>query len=311
MALPNYMKLAAMAETPEAEEKSVSYLYKKMCVFLKKGDRVLILFPKRENAACRILERAVLLCECTPIWVGEDLRWMTLLKTAFTTKSNCLVGSPLTLLGLSKLAKNMGTPLYVRNVLMSGYPTTEWIVNGVRQGLDCMAWGCFDPGVGAVISGFTCRQLDGVHIRTEEYSVEVIGENGFPVPDGELGTVVLIPNAEPTIRFAVGDRGRLSTVPCSCGSIEPKLVDLDTVKLDSEEMSDLGERLHYWSSVLDCRVERTEFGLELELVVFPGEKLPQLPTVAKQIIRSFNPETDAPFPHDEVLKKRYLSVNHH
>ena len=52
----------------------------------------------------------------------------TMLKTAFKERCSCLVGSPLTILGLSKLSKQMQIPLYVKNVLMSGYPTTVWMV---------------------------------------------------------------------------------------------------------------------------------------------------------------------------------------
>lgn len=308
---PVYRKIAELAETPEAVERSIAYMTENMGRFLKKKEKVLICFPKRENAACHILEQTVLNCDCVPVWLGEDLRWMTILKTAFTTKSNCIVGPPLLLLGLSKLAKHFGTPLYARNVLMSGYPTTRWLVNGVRQGLDCMAWGCFDPGVGAVISGFTCQQVDGVHLRGEEYGVEIVDDDGRALPEGELGRVMLYPKADPSLRFLVGDRSRLSTKPCSCGCTSPKLIDIDTEKPDVEEMSDLGEQLHYWSSILDCRMEKTECGLELELVVFQGEKLPKLPTAAKLVVRNFNPETDEPFAHHEVLKKRYLSVNSH
>ena len=128
-----YMKLVTLTETPEAEKKSVSYLHQKMSCFLKKNDRVLLLYPQEDNAACRILEKAVLACGAIPVWIGEDHRWMTILKKAFTTKSSCIVGSPLTLLGLSKLARHMGTPLYAKNVMMVGYPTTHWLVDGVRR----------------------------------------------------------------------------------------------------------------------------------------------------------------------------------
>lgn len=307
MEQPSYMKIAAMAETPEAVQRSIFYMHKNMSLFLKKKEKVLILFPKKDDASCRILEQAILDCECTPVWIGDDRRWMTILKTAFTTKSNCIVGPPLMLLGLSKLARHMGTPLFARNVLMGGYPTPGWLVRGVQKGLDCMAWGCFDPGIGAVISGFTCPQVDGVHIRTEEYEVDIVDENDQPLPAGEVGRVVLYPKTIPSLRFAVGDRGRLETRPCSCGNSAPKLVDIDTVKTDNLDMSNLGESLHYWSSILDCRMERTECGLELELVVFQGEKLPKLPTAAKLLVRPFNPEKDMPFDHLEVLKKRYLS----
>lgn len=307
MEQPNYMKIAALAETPEAVEQSIAYMQENMSRFLKKKEKVLILFPHKDDAACRILEQAILGCECTPIWLGEDRRWMTMLKTAFTTKSNCIIGPPLMLLGLCKLAKHMGTPLFARNVLMSGYPTTSWLVKGVRQGLDCMAWGCFDPGIGAVISGFTCEQLDGVHIRTDEYEVEIVDEEDKPLPPGEYGRVVVWPKADPSLRFAVGDWARLDTKPCSCGNCAPKLIDIDTVKTDNLDMSKLGESLHYWSSILDCRMEKTECGLELELVVFQGEKLPKLPSAAKLLVRAFRPELDEPFDHLEELKKRYLS----
>lgn len=306
-----YKKIRQLAETPEAAQRSIAYVRDNMARFLKKNDKVLICYPKRENVACYVLEQAVLGCESVPVWVGEDFRWMTLLKTAFTSKSDCIIGPPLLLLGLSKLAKHMGTPLYARNVLMAGYPTTHWLVNGVRNGLDCMAWGCFDPGDGAVISGFTCPQVDGVHLWEEEYGMDIVDDEGNVLPVGEVGRVILYPKADPSLRFAVGDRCRISTEPCPCGCTAPKLVDIDTVKTDVQEMYDLGEQLHYWSSILDCRIERTECGLELELVVFQGEKLPKLPSAAKLIVRPFNPETDVPFQHQEELKKRYICQGNH
>lgn len=306
----SYIKLAALTETPEAEKKSVSYLHQQMSRFLKKNERVLLLYPQEDNAACRILEAAVLACGGIPIWIGDDHRWVTILKKAFTSKSNCIVGSPLTLLGLSKLAKHMGTPLYAKNVMLLGYPSTHWLVNGICRGLDCMAWGCFDPGPEAVVAGFTCTQLDGVHIREDVFGVDIVDEQENPLPIGEMGKVILYPKEDPTLRFAVGDTGRIDPNPCSCGCTAPKIIDMDVLK-DNPELSELGESLLHWSSILDCRVEKTEFGLELELVVFPGEKLPKLPGAAKRVVRAFNPEKDEPFDHLGVLKKRYLSLQNH
>lgn len=306
----SYRKLAALTETPEAEKQSVSYLHQKMSRFLKKNERVLLLYPQENNVACRILESAVLACGSVPVWLGADQRWMTILKKAFTSKSTCIVGSPLTLLGLSKLARHMGTPLYAKNVMMLGYPTTYWLVDGVRKGLDCMAWGCFDPGPEAVVAGFTCSQLDGVHVREDVFGVDIVDEAGNILPKGETGTVILYWKADPTLRFPVGDTGRIDTAPCSCGCTAPKIIEIDVMK-DNPELSELGEDLLHWSSILDCRIEKTEFGLELELVVFPGEKLPKLPTTAKRVIKAFNPETDEPFDHLGVLKKRYLLLQNH
>ena len=108
----------------------------------------------------------------------------------------------------------------------------------------------------------------------------------------------------------MGDTGRIDPSPCSCGCTSPKIIDMDVMK-DNPELSELGESLLHWSSILDCRIEKTEYGLELELVVFRGEKLPKLPTAAKRIVRAFNPEQDEPFDHLGVLKKRYLSSQNH
>ena len=103
MTQANFRKIAMLAEAPDAAEASVVYLREKMSSFLKQNERVLILFRKGERASCRILEQAIEACGAIPIWLGEDCRWMTMLKTAFKERSSCLVGSPLTILGLSKL----------------------------------------------------------------------------------------------------------------------------------------------------------------------------------------------------------------
>ena len=61
------------------------------------------------------------------------------------------------------------------------------------------------------------------------------------------------------------------------------------------DLAELGQRLQSWTSVLDCRLDKGEYGLEIEMIVFPGEKLPKLPSAAKQVIRPWNPKEDAPF----------------
>ena len=57
----------------------------------------------------------------------------------------------------------------------------------------------------------------------------------------------------------------------------------------------LEAQLLSWSSVLDFRAERTAQGLRMEILVFPGRKLPQLPSGACITVRDWNPKLDAPF----------------
>lgn len=299
-------RIAALAEQAAAVKRSIEYIRENLGKFLKKNERVLICFPQKEDACCYILEQAVLGCGGVPIWIGEDQRWIAILKKAFTSKCNCIIGPPLLLLGLSKVAKQMGTPLFARNVLLSGYPSPKWIVDAVEKGLDCKSWGCYDPGLGAVIGGFSCGHNLGVHIRDDEYGVEIVDDAGKLLPMGEAGNVVLYPKEEPSLRLNTKTKGRLEKDACPCGCSSPRLVDIDIEKGDTETLSDIGEKLLYWSSILDCRVERTECGLDLEAVVFQGEKLPKFPSCAKMVIRPWNAETDRPFDHHGEVKKRYL-----
>ena len=42
--------------------------------------------------------------------------------------------------------------------------------------------------------------------------------------------------------------------------------------------------------------------MEIEVVTFQGEKLPKLPSAAKLVIRSWDPQTDEPLLHASSLK---------
>ena len=70
--------------------------------------------------------------------------------------------------------------------------------------------------------------------------------------------------------------------PCSAPQRDPQLQELEAHLLS-------------WSSVLDFRAERTAQGLRMEILVFPGRKLPQLPSGACITVRDWNPKLDAPF----------------
>lgn len=301
-----YNKLTALASMPEAQEKAAAYAASQMSRFLKKGDKVLILFPDTPATVGALMKKAVLRCGGVPQFLQEDHRWLTILKTAFLSRCDCIVGPPLTILGLAKVAKHRGTPLYARNILVAGYPIKQWMVDGIEHGLDCKAWGCYDPGFSAMIAGFTCSCCC-LHLREDHYRVRILDDDGREMPSGKAGRVVLSPVDDPQLQFDTGDIARWETEQCKCGSSAPRLMDIDTNNGMDSTLSKLGESMHYWGSILDCKLANTGHGLELELVVFPGEKLPKFPTCAKLVIRAWNPETDEPFPHAYALKKRLFS----
>lgn len=291
-----YDELVKLMREPRELQRAENFLAEKLGLFLRRQERFLICFPHQgQDSIGSLLERAARRVDAIPLFWNGDFRWKALLKLAFDSRATAIAGPPLVILGLTKLARATRTPLNFRHVLTAGYPCMDWMIDGIRRGLDCETWGCFGPGIGPVIGGFSCGRSRGVHLRDDTFSVDIVGDDLVPLKEGEVGHLILHPKRLPDVSFRSNDRGRLDTTPCACGCTSPRLMDLDLGEGADMPLLELAGKLLSWSSVLDCRIERGECGLELELVVFPGEKLPALPTVAKQIVRSWNPETDRPF----------------
>ncbi len=305
-----YNKISALASQPEELQQSAEYLVSCLQRFLKERDKVLICFDENKTVLGDLMRDAVLSCGGVPVFLSEDHRWLTLLKTAFISKCDAIIGPPLTILGLAKLAKHMGTPLFARNILVAGYPIKQWMVDGIERGLDCKAWGCYDPGMSTMVAGFTCSRCC-LHLRNDRYRVRILDDSDRELPKGKVGRVVLSPACDDELWFDTGDLAWLDETTCECGSDAPRLMDIDTNNGIDPTLSKIGESFHYWGSILDCRLANTGCGLEMELVVFPGEKLPKLPACAKLVLRAWNPEQDEPFPHAYVLKKRIFSADTH
>ena len=65
-----------------------------------------------------------------------------------------------------------------------------------------------------------CEYGCGGHVHPELIIVEIIGEDGMPVADGQPGEVVVTTlgvEGMPLLRFRTGDIGRIDTTKCSCG----------------------------------------------------------------------------------------------
>jgi len=64
-----------------------------------------------------------------------------------------------------------------------------------------------------------CPEMAGLHLSCNSHRVEVLDEAGRSVvdEDGDLIVTSLHNHAMPFIRYRIGDRGCLSSVPCPCG----------------------------------------------------------------------------------------------
>ncbi len=74
-----------------------------------------------------------------------------------------------------------------------------------------------------------CEARQGGHLRPELMVVEIVDEQGQPLPPGEKGEVVVTPlgiTGMPLIRFRTGDVSYLMDEPCSCGRTTPRLAPI-------------------------------------------------------------------------------------
>jgi phenylacetate-CoA ligase len=69
--------------------------------------------------------------------------------------------------------------------------------------------------------GFTCLNQASVHVNEAEFIAEILDPlTGEPVPDGEMGELVLTNLGRwgtPAIRYRTGDRARRGAGTCPCG----------------------------------------------------------------------------------------------
>lgn len=292
----SYETLYNIETTPEALSAASDYLAEKFRAFVNKDEPVLICFPDNgPKSLGSVFGQAVVRCGAKPMFWGPDFRWKELLRRAFDTHAQTVIGHPLVILGLTKIARATSTPLYIRNVILGGYPYARWMLEGLKKGLDCRIWGCYAARSGPVILGFTCDQEAGIHIRDDIFEARVLDPAGNPVPAPRRGRLYISSQKIPDLVFDPEESAIIHHQPCSCGCDSPRLVETVYTGRDNPTKSMLEQQFLAWSSVLDYRARQTESGIDLEVVVFPGESLPKLPSCAKLTVRRWNPEVDIPF----------------
>ena len=304
----DFQELEVYMSQPEQLLQSQKYLGRQMKQFLRKHDRVIICVPaSRDKRIGDILEGAVSETGADAMRIGPDYRWKTLLKIAFSSRASVIMAPPNVVLGLTKLAKATQTPLFIRHVLTAGYPCLDWMIDGIRRGLDCQTWGCFIPGGGTVVTGFSCGHNTGIHLRDELFDVQVLDKMGKTLPEGQKGELLLTLKQNTRQSYTTGEFGRVQNIKCACGSTATYLTDFSITDSRDPIIIQIYEQMYSWTSILDCHVVKGRYGLELEIVKFAGEKLPRLPDCAKLILRSWNPELDEPFHDLSDLKNTDLS----
>lgn len=111
------------------------------------------------------------------------------------------------------------------------FVTSERLYDEQRQQIG-KVFGCpVANGYGGRDAGFIAHECPqgGMHITAEDIIVEIVDQQGVPVPYGEAGEIVVTHLATrdfPFIRYRTGDIGVLDSKPCACGRGLPLLKEI-------------------------------------------------------------------------------------
>ena len=111
------------------------------------------------------------------------------------------------------------------------FVTSEMLYADQRESI-ARAFACpVANGYGARDAGFIAHECPrgGMHISAEDVIVEVVDTQGAPLPDGEVGEIVITHLATgdfPFVRYRTGDLAALDSGSCPCGRGLPLLKDI-------------------------------------------------------------------------------------
>ncbi len=143
-------------------------------------------------------------------------------------RPSALVGVPSLLLNVGKRLQREGIEPArqgIKRIVCIGEPVRnrDFTLSLLGVGLEEL-WHCRVFGTYAsteMATSFTdCASGAGGHLLPELMIIEIVDENGAPVPHGTFGEVVATPlgvTGMPLLRFKTGDIATLHADPCSCG----------------------------------------------------------------------------------------------
>lgn len=167
-----------------------------------------------------------------------------------------LFGYPSALAHLASAALRDGRPLDRLGIRVA-FVTGEVLYPEQRRVME-EAFGCrVANGYGGRDAGFIAHECPsgGMHLTAEDMVVELLGEEGAPVPDGTRGEIVVTHLATadfPFLRYRTGDMAVAATGDCPCGRTLPRLESIEGRRTDFVVSSD-GTVMHGLSLIYVMR----------------------------------------------------------
>ncbi|MFD7662018.1 phenylacetate--CoA ligase family protein [Streptomyces sp. NPDC059788] len=112
-----------------------------------------------------------------------------------------------------------------RLIVLSGEQFTEHLRERVKDTFGCPVTALYTLAEAGIVA-YECGETRSYHLEETGVFLEVVGDDGSPLPAGESGDIAVTPlmnRAMPLLRYVIGDRGVLVDDPCGCGQSGPRL----------------------------------------------------------------------------------------
>lgn len=158
-----------------------------------------------------------------------------------------LFGYPSALDVIAGYAEARGVQLNQLGIKVA-FVTSEMLYPEQRERIS-RVFGCpVANGYGGRDAGFVAHECPsgGMHITAEDLILEVLGDDGRPVPTGEVGELVITHLRSfgfPFVRYRTGDMVRLGGSNCPCGRGLPLVTEIHGRSTDLIRLPD-GTRMH-------------------------------------------------------------------
>lgn len=215
--------------TAEEVEDTVDFFHHGMALFARPGDRAVIAFPaERPGSVGASLSAAARRLGVEPVTAAADLTAGDFVALLRECTPAVLFGPPVRLLAAARVSASDGGPrVAVRAALVSADRIPAALRALLRDLWGCEVfahWGMTETGLGGAVE---CACHTGLHVREPDLYVEVVDPaTGAPRPPGTAGEIVVTTlrrRGLPLLRYRTGDRGRLLTGSCACGSVLRRL----------------------------------------------------------------------------------------
>lgn len=165
------------------------------------------------------------------------------------------------------------------------FTTGETLYPDQREVIESVFAAPVANGYGSRDAGFIAHQCPAgsLHLSAEHILVELLDEQGRPVPDGQAGEIVVTHMATgdfPFIRYRTGDMGVRQSAPCACGRGLPMLKEVQGRVTDFIH-TPAGNTMHALALIYEVRekpgVQAFKFiqqeDLSLDLLLAGGERI--------------------------------------